>query len=541
MEFNQIDGMFLTKFFSIIAVIGEDYKDKKQVFYSLAKVYCLTEDKIEALFRVVETEEISTIRCLEEYIATMRALDYRERFFTALQIPDEIRFALNCKGKALKAMYPLMSDCGKNPTKAQFKVSLAKQEIRNLIPVSFVIAFMHFEGIFLARDKEKAIKFAERCAEWNSIDGLFLLLYYGEANKKDVYKESLKTLIEYSQSEEDFSDIINKYGLSACKGNRKANLLIAKYMERTPNVCEVYDESVSKIAESNLISESDKTRIFDSGDRAAFSMLGDFAFNTAHCEMQNGKHLRELLDENRRKEANQVEICFKKQRTGEVKIPILVCQDNIVPLQYYSAIKSMVGENLPIKSLDAKNCSQADLSWTKGNCIIKTLLSGKIDGGVFVITDIDKISDEKAELLSGLLNPENRKKYPLQDINLAMDLSNCIFLLIAESENIHENIKNFCQIIRTEKASKKEMRAHIQSLIEKNKSAYECPGLSFGEDALAYLETKDTDHMAFYVEDQCHKHSFETETKVISKEEIIMSGITGGISQMAFQIKKQEK
>ncbi|MEG1646903.1 MAG: hypothetical protein RR374_06015, partial [Clostridia bacterium] len=79
--YNKLQELFLIKFFEMDAIVGKVAINKRELFMSLASVYCIFNDNLlNKLYNEVTSEDIFEINTLNEYNRTMRVLDYNKRF-----------------------------------------------------------------------------------------------------------------------------------------------------------------------------------------------------------------------------------------------------------------------------------------------------------------------------------------------------------------------------------------------------------------------------------------------------------------------------
>ncbi len=532
MKYTYLESLMLTKYFGLRSLVGEEYIHRRALFDKLSAIYHITKAKSDNLFQLTEREEISSITRYEDYSVTVRALDYRERFGLPVILTEDIIFALKCKGQGLRATHEFIKDCGKSPTAPKIKTCVLSQKHFNNINVAFFVAFLYYEGIIFSKDKDKAKKYAEKCMRWNNIDGLLLLLYYEKQTDSSDYLSVLYTIVRHMDAQEEFSGIFSHYKqrkISCCQDA----LLIANYLDCNMEAADTFDSVVSKIAMATFISLGDRTRLLESGDRFALGQVSDIALSKEAMIMKEVAHLREYVSSERENEANQIEICLRKQGAEQIKVPMLVCRDNIALRFYATALRKFYGENTVY--IDSSTCTGGCFAPTKGNLIIKNLISHNTCNAAFIFGGVSEIGESDVEELSILLSPINRGAYSLQDANIMLDLSGCAFILLADSEEIPTALERVCQKIIISPATKEEAEGYVEAVILENKTLYDCPNLMFRHEAISCLAKYDVTHINTLVGAICRQHSFEAKDSFVGKEDV--NKMTAQASRpMAFNI-----
>lgn len=532
MKYTLLENLMLTKFFSLRCLVGEDYSYMRTLFDELASIYFISKERGDILFLLAEREEISSITRYDDYLVATRALDFQERFGTPVVLSEDITFALNCKGQGLRSMREFVLDCGKQPTATKIKACILNQKHANNIHVAFATAFLSAEGIILRKDEEKAKLYAEKCLHWNNIDGVLLLLHYAKQNERDGYLSALYTIAHHMDLQEELRHIYTYYKWKKTALSQSV-LLIAQYLDCHMEESETFDSVVSRIATTSFISLGDRKRLLESGERSALGQVSDLALFVNGTDEGKIVHLREFVSDERKNEANQIEVCLRKQRTGQIKVPILVCRDNIA-LRSYAAAFDRFDDPKTIY-IDSSNCVGGCFAPTKGNLIIKNLIAHNTCRATFVFGGVSDFSESDVEQLSMLLSPINRGAYLLQDVNVLLDLSGCTFVLLADSEDIPEALAKVCQRIAIEPATKEEAKGYVESVISENKRLYDCPELTFQQDAISCLTEYNVTHINMVVGAICRRHSYEANRSNVSKDEVVKT--TAPMArQMAFHI-----
>lgn len=532
MKYTQLENLMLTKYFSLRSVVGENYPYMRELFDKLAAIYFISNERREVLFQLAEKEEISSITRYDDYLVATRALDYKERFGTPVILDDDIMFALNCKGDGLRGVREFIVDCGKHPTASKIKACMLGQKHSNNIHVAFVAAFLSYEGIILPKDKEKAKQCAEKCMHWNNIDGILLLIHNEKQSDRSAYLSVLYTIGHHLDMQEEFSDLYSHYKWRKTEYVQDV-LLIAHYLDRNMEAAEIFDSIVSKVATATFISVGDRKRLLESGDRSALGQVSDLALALNPTTKSESVHLRDYVSYERENEANQIEVCLRKQKSGQIKVPILVCRDNIALRSYATAFGKYDGAETIY--IDSSICTGGCFAPTKGNLIIKSLISHNTCNATFVFGGVSEIGENDVEQLSMLLSPINRGSYLLQDVNVMLDLSGCTFVLLADSEDIPEPLSRVCQRIAINPATKDEAKGYVESVIKESKALYDCPELIFQQDAISCLTEYNVTHINMVVGAICRRHSYEANRSNVSKDEVVKT--TAPMArQMAFHI-----
>ena len=534
---KQSDKTFLSMYFGAEAILGWNAYDKKTLFDKLAGVFGVDKAAKSALYAVCDNEDVKALHSLEDYMMFMRTLDYEEHYGTRVELPEEVRFAIECKGDAFKALQPLLEDCGVYPTETKLRAAIRKPENSNVVAVAALGAFLCFEGIVFRKDVRKGSELAEKCLRWNNVEGILLLLSYGETSKKEEYLSALVTVTDREGSTEDYASVIGAYEKKGLKAHVYEDaIVLADYLDRHATERPVYDAVVSRIVRSPLIGAADKKRLLSDDGKNAVAAFSDLAVDKR--EDVAWRNIWDFVAENRKKEAKQMDVGLRKQCSGKVLTPILVCEDAVALHLHEEALLQAVNGVKPVVHIDASRVNKGTFSPTKGNEVVKALVRENTSSAIFVITGADELPEDAAEFLAVMLDAKNKANYTLADANVSVDLSGCAFVLVSATKNVHESLRAQCLFVTVAAASEREKRAYVSGIFATQKSAYECEKLTLGKEAEKMLADKSVEYVYAAIEGVCHEHSYDETNYEVTVQDI--ENAVNGVyeSQMAFVIKK---
>lgn len=195
MKNGELSDMFLTRYFAYEAVFAEIVADKRQIFDTLASVYCIGVDDKESLYALTRCEDIVEVDTKGEYERTMRVIDYLERTNKPVNVSTDILFALSCKGAALAQVEELQELLGAKPGREHVIYVLNRLTASQNVFDMSAAAFILLEGLTGVRDYEKGIRLAKKSADWNCVDSILMLLHY-DTDNKEKYLTTLKAVLK---------------------------------------------------------------------------------------------------------------------------------------------------------------------------------------------------------------------------------------------------------------------------------------------------------------------------------------------------------
>lgn len=533
---KQNHSAFLVEYFAVESLLDNASSDEKQrLFDVLAKVYGVSRQDRVALAKACENVDVRSIRCMEDYIVFMRGLHYEERFGKPVAMSDEVRFAIECKGETFKGLQPLTDSCGAHPTESKLREALLRTENNINVGVAALGAFLYFEGVILKKDAKKGVELAQKCLAWNDVNGILLLLAYGDKARRMDYLSALVTVTERGGVAEDYADLVASY-------NKKGETIpvsqeaqfVADYLDYHAKERKVFDAMVSKVARARILAKADKRRMLRSVEKNEMSLFSDLAVEGCTREWE---HVWDFVGEKRKKEAKQIDLGLRKQNGGTVLTPVIVCGDAFAVRQHVDAVKA-AANGIPVVCLDARLAGKTTFAPMKSNEVVKTLVRNNTDKAIFIVNGVDEIGNDCAEQIAALIGAENKANYSLTDANVTLDLSGCAFVLCAATRSLPDALRAHCMFVTVAEAEATEKRAAVREIFNVQKAAYECYGLTLGEDAETFLAGRAVDFVYTALEGVCHEHSYDEERYEITVNDLERAGDDVYDSQMAFVIKK---
>ena len=534
---KQSDKKCLSMYFGVKAILGWNAFDDEKLFDALTDVFGVEKATRAVLRAACDDANVRSIHSLEDYMTYMRSVDYAKRYGKSVENTDEVRFAIECKGDELKALHPMMEDCGVYPTETKLREAMLKPENNNLVSVAALGAFLYFEGLVFSKDSKKGVALAEKCLRWNNLEGILLLLTYGEESKKEEYLSALVTVAEREGCLEDFAGLVASFNKKGVEAHRlEEAILMADYLDRHATERSLYDDVVSRIVRSPLVGASDKKRLLSAERMDAVASYSDLAVEKRGKTKWN--KVWDFVSDGRKKEAKQMDLGMRKQSSGTVLTPVLVCEDAVALKIHEDALMKAVSGAEPVVFIDASRVNKSTFAPIKSNEIVKALVRGNTANAIFVITGVDELSAEEAEQLAVLLDAKNKSNYTLADVNVSVDLSGCTFVLVSATKNVHEALRAQSLFVTVAAANEEEKRAYVEGIFARQKDAYECDKLVLGAGAQAFLADKSVEYVYAVIESVCCEHSYDDKRYEVTASDL-ENAINGVYeSQMAFVIKK---
>ncbi|MEG1964032.1 MAG: hypothetical protein RR123_04060 [Clostridia bacterium] len=488
--YNKLQELFLIKFFEMDAIVGKVAINKRELFMSLASVYCIFNDNLlNKLYNEVTSEDIFEINTLNEYNRTMRVLDYNKRFDKKVFIDDTTLQILNCKGLALKQINRIQESCMAVSSVSHIWSILAEGIEKKEICMFNVAAFMQCEGFCVNRNIQNGLNLAWKCAKWNNIDGLLIMLKY-DKNNTQKYLEMLNTIVQNEMIFDAFNTVFDFYAEGKCIDKDENTNLMSGYFRQCESSKEIYNEAVARMIFSKVLLIQDKKNIIFSENQELIVQLNELPLNSVFAEHPPApiKELSSILKLERKDEVEELEICLNEQK-NEIKAKplLLICEDKFVLEEYESAFTKCYDKDIPIKKVSAKSLTNLDIAPSKNNFVIETLTKTKSLSAIFIIEDIEKLTENFVNDLTLLLQRESKFQYKLEELKITINLQNCVFILLANKENVDNKIKLLCHEISVGKLAETEKNLMVNSYIELSKEQYKCNKINFEDTAIIAL------------------------------------------------------
>lgn len=523
--FDYLSQMFLSRYFLFDSICGnfltEDERHKS--FFEMARIFCLNDDnKIRELFEETEAEHFRSITDFSSYERFCRLLEFAEKSNQQVRLSPSEKKILAQKRAALNSRQNIF---GKELalTEEDIYSTLLSTAMNGNVDSMTVLAFMELHGICIFKDSENAIKRIRLCAEWNNIFGLLMGILYDADNKKD-YFNCLYTILNNENRKQIFGFICESCGFDGpfIKDNE------ARVLERAFELGladrNIYNNKIATVVFSEMISIDDKKKLLLDGAKGSIETYSDIPFaavqkgvftidseKTKKFPLKRSEETAKIIRNLRLYERGPASICS----------PLFIISPDMFLSEMYSTMISQVLCDTPVVELDAGTFDSRSLAPVRENVILRSLSETKTAQTVFIIRNCEELEDGVLDDLKNLLDYGYRKRFPLNNPSVAIDLSQIVLILFSGSRDCEASgLAAECDTVYVEKINPDEKKTVINTLFRNRKAEFGIKKATLSEDSITQLLKSDTKDLQRIIDGVLRKVIFRKST-VITKDDIV--------------------
>ncbi|MBQ9945525.1 MAG: hypothetical protein IJO68_03270 [Clostridia bacterium] len=496
--FDYLTQMFLAEYFLLDSTAGRflDEKERKKAFSELARIYCIPENqKLKKLFTETEEEHFRSIADISSYERFCRLLEFGEKSGQDTTLNAEERMILSQKRAALSVKQEILGD-DMALTEEDVYTDLLNAAMNGNIDAIGILAFMEYNGICMFCDNESAIKRLRLCAKWNCIFGLLMGIAYDSENKK-CYYDRLFTILNNENRKGLFTHICKTGAYEAVPEKDSVAGILEKAFGQGIIKRNVYDRNFAKVAFSQIISNDDKKKLLlNSNSKSRLDACYGIPFDSElHGKFEIDVSVAEDLPLKRDSQVKKIlqNLMLSKRGPAEICSPLLVVtSDSFLTDMFCDMLTRALGET-PNVLIDAGTLNHNDLAPDRDNIILRKLSETKTVRTVFIIKNCEELEGAMLDDLHNLLDYSYRKKFPLASPCVSLDLSEVVFVLIAQGRDADiTDIAPECDTVYSERLSLQEKKTVIKALFARRKEAFGNIGVEMTEEGADYLLCFDT-------------------------------------------------
>ncbi|MBO8424411.1 MAG: hypothetical protein IAB16_05285 [Firmicutes bacterium] len=506
---------FLEAFFAADSIVGR-IADRRAVFDEIGKICCISNKRLGELCKYIDLPELEEIKDPSSYEQLMRVLDYSEKFGTGAGYGADILDLLECKGEAL---LKLADTRGRRDgvSDRESAVSFVSAALRkNYVFPLAIAAFLLLSGTVVKKDVVKGLEAAHKCARWNNVFGMLLLMRYDNSNAPK-YLGMLDAVLSFGALNEEYAPVFAEYGKPSEEFTSNVKLT-ETYLNRNPREAESYNPAMARIIYSPLLSLSDKYKAVLANSSEHIAALNSLPL-TARTSVGIGAPIETYFTEKRRGEARAAEAVLRAQISGKGKPLMLVGKDEYVAESYVGALSKAFAD---VRVISAKDITKRELLPTQEHFAIAGLMAMKRSAGVFVIKDLERLNQECVAEMSKLFDRSSLKAFYLSDMRVTLDLSGSVFIAISGEKVSDTSLSKLFRQVETAPLYDEEKRAIADDYAANCARVY---GVSaeFAEAARRTLVTLcdfGTGHLKEVVEKVCIARAASSDTSPVGAAEV---------------------
>lgn len=517
MNHTTLEGIALEMFFAVDHLAGRLVEDRRRVFDEIGDICCLDADRREILYGLALSGAIEEIRDKESYEQSMRVLDYYRKFLGREPWDEATLTVLGHKGRALTKLKDERELYGAVANRERLLTYLSYALRHNEIFPLGTAAVMLLCGIAVGRDETKGLEAARKCARWNDVFGMLMLMKYDNADAPK-YLGMLNTLLCFGAPGEKYAPVFARYGQP--DGEYRENVeLIEKYLTRSSDDRNKFDPAIARIVYSGFVSSRDKSMAVFGDSREYIAAINNLPLSSKDKVRSTGE-LRKFFVDLRAGEAAETEAVLRAQLVSPRSKPLLLrVKDAYIADKYVKAIEKSFYPAVFV--VNAKDITVREAQPTQANFVISALSSAKAASAVFVIKDIDMLPESCIPDIQKLLDKASRSAYRMSDLHVTVDLGGCVFVGIAGGS---ADPRIEAMFRRTDIAAlyKEEREEVVDDYIEECCAAYgaEAEFDDGARKALAALCDLGTEYCRCVVENLCIGRVARCDTSAVCAEEV---------------------
>ena len=534
MNYSVHERTFLEAFFAADSVVGK-IADRSSVFNEIGKICCIGNERLDELRKYIDLPELGEIRDAASYEQLMRVMDYSEKFGVDVKYGDGILDILECKGEALMKLAGAVNRRERASDRASVLTFVSTALRSNEIFPLATAAFMLLSGTAVKKDVARGLEAAGKCARWNNVYGMLMLMRYDKANAPK-YLGMLEAVLGFGALGEEFSPVFEKYGVPSTEYKSYVKLT-ETYLNREPREAESYNPAIARIIYSPLLSLSDKYKAVLTNSQEHIAALNSLPL-TAFDDVGGNVALTTFFGEKRRAEARVAEAVLRAQISRKGKPVMLVCNDQYVAESYIAALHKAFAN---VAVISAKDISKRDLLPTQEHFAVAGLTAMKSSACVFVIKDFERLDSDCASEMSKLFDAHALSSFYLSDLRVTLDLSGSVFVAIAHGKTSDVGLSKLFRQVETAPLYDEEKRAIVDEYVEDCKRLYGV-GAEFDTEAydiLVCLCGKGSGYLKEVLENLCIERVASADTSRISAAEVEICARKSGDPAFGFRIKER--
>lgn len=523
---------FLEAFFAADSIVGK-VTDRRAVFDEIGKICCISNKRLDQLGKYIDMPELEEIKDSSSYEQIMRVLDYSGKFGAGVSYESDILDLLECKGAALLRLADTrgrrdgVSD--RESAVSFVSAALRKNDVFSLATA----AFMLLSGTVVKKDVARGQEAARKCAKWNNVFGMLLLMRY-DTPRASQYLGMLKEVLGFGALEEEYASVFAKYGNASQEFTNNVKLT-ETYLNRNPREAESYNPAIARIIYSPLLSLSDKYKVILTNSQEHIAALNSLPL-TAHTDVGLGVSLAACFGEKRSTEARAAEAALRAQIARKGKPVMLLVRDEYVAKSYIEAFGKAFTN---VTVISAKDITKRELLPTQEHFAVAGLISMKSSAGVFVIKDIERLNPDCVAEMSKLFDRSALSAFYLSDMRVTLDLSGSVFIALAGGKPSEAGLTKLFRQLETAPLYEDEKLAIVDEYVDDRTRVYgvEAEFDAEARKALVELCDKGSEYLKEVVENLCIDRVASDKTSQISAAEVVLCARRCGDPTLGFKIK----
>lgn len=467
---NATVELFLSEYFLIKAILGKYLEDCEKLFYSLSKIFLISEKETDKLYRLSENEIAKEITTDKEFMQHKRMQKYSQIIGYVKHINAEWEEVASIKGNAILTAQNqnlvLDADASRNVVYTQ----LSAAATGGLVNAMRIMGILQCEGIFLSKNLKAGVKNLSKAANWNDCVSTLALLHYRKETR-EFNMVRLRQGVVDAPFEKLYEIAAKKYGEAGDKDIEEVGLLNRAFNSGVLKR-EVYDPQYARILNSKALYLKDKEKTLFTQSKELVGIIGDLPLKLTHEKMVvvNTSAVKATALQ-RESEATLISSALNNADLRELPAyrPLCLCCDSKYILNMYANAIAVESTNTHVEIIDVAELNEYDFEPTTNNIFIRSINEDKDNR--FLLYFTGEIPEAKMDLMKSILQSSRRAKFHLNNPNVTLNLSAVLPVCFCDERNA-KSLKQYCDVIELSEVTAEEMPTAIKDILASKENVY---------------------------------------------------------------------
>ncbi len=521
--FNALTEIFLTEYFTDECIAQPLFGDAQSLFDKLYDAFLLPEDGRAELFALVASDGVRALKTKSDYARFRRVASFVEFTGAADGYTAEQKEVISIKGEALKAVADLGLVSPATTPIAAYK-HISELSNNGSLAALRILGILQCTGAeFMGGTYRSGTKCLKKAAEWNSVEGLLLALYFDEATRSEninrlntvTHGTPFHTLVELAEK---------RYSVKVT-GYAPENKLLKKAFRARVIRPDVYSTQYARFIFSDVIDIKDKEQLLFADSKELVSETADLPLRLDD-DMEIGEEAERAPALAGR--AAELDKIIARAMSGDLRTeqsyrPLCVCSDSeYLRTQYAHAVAS-VYKDANIEYIDVAALAEYDFEPSKNHIFIRSCNEDM--SNVYMLTFVGEIRPNVLDAVKNFLQTDKRKSFRLARPSVDIDLSPVLPVCFCDKANA-KTLKQFCDMVSVAPVGADEKREILGHIIADLRVRYSGVDIEVEEAAMTALAEYSIDKAASIIEKIIRFNRRRKETIVITTE-MLKDGVFG--------------
>ncbi len=467
--FDYLTELMLREYFCADVTVGRFIGDKKALFALLGRIFLMTNEDIDRLFALAQSDEVMGIASERDYHQHRRMKQYFEMNGYEWNTDADIDELIDLKGTSLTmAMnHRILHDthdvrsvaCGNLTNAAEGGVILALH----------LLGILQSEGFAFGKNAVRGRSMIRMAAEWNSEEGLLAALYYDEGNRPKYLCRLYERFLRTGHSD-SFAKVEEVYGAHGTKGKREFKLL-EKAIGQGILKRDTYVKSYARLLYSEILEEKDKESLMLTPNKELFAEATDLPLKLSSVDRECDVTALSSMHPARADEQGKLARALGNLDSRGISAyrPLCIVSDSKYMLETYADVIAKCLVNESVERIEASDLTDYDLEPSKSNIFIRNC--DEDSPNTYFLFVRGEIPERPYDAVKNFLQSAKRGKFRLNRPSVTLDLSAIIPICFCDKEHAKE-LNRYCDIVRIAEPTKQEKKGLVREILSAKSNVY---------------------------------------------------------------------